>query len=64
MNYRVFCQEEMNNLLDSFKTMSFGECLYAILACGAIKDKKELLSINDNDMYNLISQTIKRERDE
>ena len=64
MNYRVFCQEEMNNLLDSFKTMSFGECMYAILACGEIKEKKELLSISDSDMYDLISKTIKKERDE
>ena len=64
MNYRYFCEEEFNNLLSSVKGYRFGECIYAIMSCGKIKDRNDLLYISDEDMHKLIIKTIKKEKDE
>ncbi len=64
MNYRIFCQEEWEALLGNFKNYSFGECMFAVMSCGKITDKKQLLSITDEEMHKLILKTIKKEKDE
>ena len=64
MNYRIFCQEEWESLLSNFKTYTFGECMFAIMSYGKITDKKQLLSITDEDMHKLIIKTAKKEKDE
>ena len=64
MNYKYFCKEEWDSLLNTMKGYTFGQCMFAILSCGGIKDRKELLGISDEQMHKLIIKTVKKEKDE
>ena len=64
MNNRYFCQEEWVVLLSELKRYSFGECMYAVMSCGEINSKKDLLNISDEEMYTLIKRTVTKEIEE
>lgn len=64
MNHKFFCREEFNKLVDNTKGYTFGQCIYAIMSCGKKDKKADLLEISDAEMYNLIIETIKKEKED
>lgn len=64
MNHKFYCREEWNKLIDNTRGYSFGQCMYALMSCGKMNKKADLLEVSDAEMYNLITETIKKEKED
>lgn len=63
MNHRPIAVKALLNFISEFSNYTLGQILYSILVTLKIENRRDLLKVKDEELFNAVQKTIENERE-